>query len=108
MITLNVRAPTVVRDTTMMNQVAVSDPDEPLEPTDNNKGTASTLIVACFDVIGEDGKVTVGDVGGEVLHYGLASSQPQYDVLFDIDDKGAVTISDIGRVVSQFGRRCPV
>ena len=105
-ITLNVRAPTVIADTTMVNNVSVSDPDEPMEPTGNNSASASTLVEACFDVDGEEGVVTIGDIGTIVLHFGQGEEDPEYDLLYDIDDKGAVTISDIGWVVGQFGMTC--
>jgi hypothetical protein len=87
------------------NQVTVADPDEADEPPAGNKASAATTIIACFDV-NDDLRVNIIDIGFMVLYQGVSSSQPQYDLLFDLDGNGAINIIEIGRVLSQSGRRC--
>jgi uncharacterized repeat protein (TIGR01451 family) len=104
-ITINVRAPTVVANTVLNNSASAVDPDEPGDPPGNNSESEATTIVACFDVNG-DNVVSAGDIGTIVEAFGMTTSSPGYSVLLDIDDKGAISGSDIGFVVGQYGRTC--
>lgn len=104
-ITLNVRAPTVLEDTLLTNEVSATDPDEPSDPPDNNSASEPTLMEACFDVTG-NATVTVADIGTIVAVFGLESSDPEYDLLFDFNGNGTITIADVGFVVSHFGQAC--
>jgi uncharacterized repeat protein (TIGR01451 family) len=104
-ITIDLRAPTVIVNTTINNTASAVDPDEPSDPIANNSDSESTLIKACFDVNG-DNVVSAGDIGLVVDGYGLSSGDPSYSALLDIDDKGVISASDIAFVVSQYGRVC--
>jgi uncharacterized repeat protein (TIGR01451 family) len=104
-ITINVRAPTVVVNTTLNNSASAVDPDEPGDPVANNSDGESTLIKACFDV-NNDNVVSAGDIGTVVSAFGATTSDPDYSVLVDIDDKGVISSSDIAFVVGQYGRSC--
>ena len=50
--------------------------------------------------------VNIVDIGLLVVHFGVMSTQPEYDLLYDLDDKNAINITDIGWVVTQFGGSC--
>ncbi len=104
-ITLNVRAPTLLWDEPVTNEATVSDVDEPGDPPGNNSASETTLILACFD-FDDDGVVTIADIFLVVNAFGTVASDPGYDILLDPDDKGAIVISDIFFVVRDFGLAC--
>ena len=100
-ITLNVRAPTVLTAMNLTNQSSVSDPDEPGEPTGNNSSNAVTSIRDCFDVDGNN-LVRIQDILLEIDHYFAEPPSPLYDLLYDFDGSGRVTIQDILVAVAHY------
>jgi uncharacterized repeat protein (TIGR01451 family) len=100
-LTVNVRAPTTLTDIKLSNQSSVSDPDEPGEPVGNNSAGASTEIRACFDVTG-DNFVRIADVITEINHFAASPPSPSYDLLYDYDGSGVITIGDALFAVHHF------
>ncbi len=110
-ITMNVRAPTVLEDTVVTNQVSVSDPDEPEDPPGNNSDSEPTEILSCPDVIGPkagppDGAVSAVDFFKILAVFGLEEGQPGYDLLYDFDGDGAIGAADFFWVLDHFGVEC--
>jgi uncharacterized repeat protein (TIGR01451 family) len=105
-ITLNVRAPTILEDDKLTNYVTVSTSD-PDEPPAGNDASETTQIEACFDVTG-DGKVALfTDIFIMMNQFGLESDDPEYDVIFDFDGNGLIDFFiDIMSVVTHFGDLC--
>jgi uncharacterized repeat protein (TIGR01451 family) len=101
-LTVNVRAPTVLTTMNLQNQSVVADPDEPGEPIGNNSGNATTEIRACFDVANNDNLVRIHDILGVLSHYFAEPPSPLYDLLYDIDGSGRVTVQDILLVVQHY------
>ena len=105
-ITRNVRAPTLLVDQTITNNVTAtaSDPDE--NPAGNN-ASETTDVIACFDVNG-DGIVSLfGDILAVINAHGLEVGDPGYDVIFDFDGNGDISLfGDILPVLLHFGQDC--
>lgn len=101
LITLNVRAPTVVAQQVVNNQALVQDPDEGISVP----ASQTTTIKACFDT-NDDGAVSVADIFNIVHAFASVPGNQNYSILLDLDDKNSITISDIFFVVQQFGMVC--
>lgn len=104
-ITLNVRAPTVIQQTLLTNQVTVSDPDEPEDPPGNNSDSVQTKIIECYDTTGDE-KVRIEDISAVLDHYGFGVGEPGYDILYDIDGNSRILVRDINLVILNYGHDC--
>ena len=104
-ITLNVRAPTTLVDVLLTNQASATVPNEPGENPLNNSDSQGTTIQACADVTG-DGLVRIVDILAVNQRFGTSVGNPNYDVLFDFDGNGSVSIADILYAVQQFAQDC--
>jgi uncharacterized repeat protein (TIGR01451 family) len=104
-ITMTVRAPTVLTDTSLVNSSSVLDPDEPDDPSGNNADTATTLIHACFDVTG-DGKTSGLDFFALFAAFGAVPPGPPYSLLLDLNGDGAISGLDFFPMLSKFGQVC--
>jgi uncharacterized repeat protein (TIGR01451 family) len=104
-ITLNVRAPTVLAQSNIVNNATINDADEPLDPPGNNSSSANTKITACFDVTG-DKAVRIVDINALVERYGLGVGDPGYDLLYDLDGNGRILVADISIMVDHYGENC--
>lgn len=100
-LTVNVRAPTVLTTMNLTNQSSVSDPDEPGEPTGNNSDSAVTEIRACFDVNG-DNLMRIADILIVVDHYFDEPPNPNYDLIYDFDGSLKITVQDILTAVAHY------
>ncbi len=105
-ITLNVRAPTLLDNQTITNNVTAtaSDPDE--NPAGND-ASETTDVKACFDI---DGDLFVGllfDILPLIQHYGFVVGDPEYDVIFDFDGDGTIgLLYDILPIVDNYAQDC--
>jgi uncharacterized repeat protein (TIGR01451 family) len=104
-ITVNVRAPTVMADVLLTNQASASVPNEPGDNPGNNSDSQDTTIEECSDVDG-DGLVRVSDIIAVIQHYGTSVGEPEYDLLFDFDGNGTITVADIIHVVQHYNQDC--
>lgn len=105
-ITLNVRAPTLMEDEAIINNVtaSASDPDE--NPAGND-AAESTLVRACFDITGDLIVDLANDILGIALAHGLMTGDPGWDIILDFDDDGIVTLAnDILPVILHHGQDC--
>lgn len=102
-ITLNVRAPTVLEKTVIENNVSVAASD-PREPAGNNTDSATTSVLDCYDVDG-DLVVTIFDILEVGDHFGETDTTPGYEI-YDFDGNGVVDIFDILAVGPHFGQVC--
>ena len=105
-ITLNVRAPTLLDDQTITNNVTVtaSDPDE--NPAGND-ASETTDLKACFDVNGDLVVDLLFDILSIVNKFGFEVGDPEYDVIFDFDGDGTIgLLFDILPVLQHFGQDC--
>jgi hypothetical protein len=93
-LTVNVRAPTVLTNTNLNNTAVGSVPNEPGEPLGNDTSILATQIRACFDVNG-DNFVRIHDILAEVDHYFASPPSPSYDLLYDFDGNNIVAVQDI-------------
>jgi uncharacterized repeat protein (TIGR01451 family) len=105
-ISLNVRAPTLLGNIQLKNTAAVSVGD-PQDPPGNNFDSEFTDIHVCFDVSG-DGFV---DLANDILimgsKYGLQTGDPGFDVIYDFDGDGEVgLVNDILQVAMNYLATC--
>ena len=105
-ITLNVRAPTLLEDENVKNSVTVSasDPDE--DPVGND-ASESTLVRACFDVTGD----LIVDLPNDILtmmnHVGLSEGDIGYNLIYDFDGDGHISLPfDLLPVLQHFAQDC--
>ncbi len=105
-ITLDVRAPTLLDDQTITNNVtaSASDPDE--NPA-GNTASETTDVKACFDVSG-DGLVDLFfDILGVIGAAGSKVGDPGFDVIYDFDGDGSVDLfTDILPVIANYDQDC--
>jgi uncharacterized repeat protein (TIGR01451 family) len=104
-ITVNVRAPTAVTNISLTNQASATVPGEPGDPTGNNSDNQKTTIQACFDVTG-DSLARVADILAVIYRFSAHTGDPNYDLLFDFNGDGAITVTDILYEVQHFGTDC--
>ncbi len=105
-ITLDVRAPTLMVDQTITNNVtaSASDPDE--NPVGND-ASETTDLKACFDVTGDLVVDLLFDILTVVQHHGEVTGDPGFDVLYDIDGDGTVSLLfDVLPVIQHHGQDC--
>lgn len=105
-ITIDVRAPTLLEDETITNNVTAtaSDPDE--NPAGNDASEA-TLVRACFDVNGDLIVDLTNDILSMVFALGLFEGDVGYDVIFDFDGDGFIGLSnDLLPVLLNFQQDC--
>ncbi len=105
-ITIDVRAPTLLDDETITNNVTAtaSDPDE--DPVGND-ADESTLVRACFDVTGDLIVDLSNDIFGILQKYGLSTGDPGFDIIFDFDEDGFIGLSnDIFPLLNHYMQDC--
>ena len=105
-ITLFVRAPTLLEDQSIINSVTAvsSDPDE--NPAGND-ASESTLLRACFDVDGDTIVDLPNDITLMILHMLIEEGDPDYDVIYDFDGDGFIGLAnDLLSVMLNFGQDC--
>ncbi|MCH8007940.1 MAG: DUF11 domain-containing protein [Chloroflexi bacterium] len=105
-ITINVRAPTLLEDENVINSVTVSasDPDE--NPAGNDASEA-TLVRACFDVTGDLIVDLPNDILGVILVLGLREGDIGYDVIYDFEGDGFIGLpNDLLPVLLHFLQDC--
>ncbi len=105
-ITLNVRAPTLLEDRNIINSVTVtaSDPDE--IPAGND-ASETTLLRACFDIDGDLIVDLANDILTMIESLGLSDSDIEFDVLYDFDGDGFVGLAfDMLPVIQNFTQDC--
>jgi uncharacterized repeat protein (TIGR01451 family) len=105
-ITINVRAPTVLGtgDLSLTNEVTVVDPDENLELSDSE----ATLIQACFDITG-DGAVAFADVLALLVVFGSSITDQQSQeklTIIDFNGDGSISFLDFLQLVQHYGQVC--
>lgn len=105
-ITINVRGPTLLEDTIVINNVTVSasDPDE--LPAGNNASEA-TLVRACFDVTGDLIVDLPNDILTMVQKLSLSEGDAGFDVIYDFDGDGFIGLPfDLLEVLQHFFQDC--
>ena len=105
-ITIDVRAPTLLVDENLKNSVtaSASDPDE--NPAGNNPSEA-TLVRACFDVTGDLFVDLPNDILAMVFALGESEGDVGYDVIFDFDGDGFIGLpNDMLPVLQHYLQDC--
>ena len=103
-ITLNVRAPTVLEKTLITNNVSVS-ADDALEPVGNNTDSFDTSVQDCYDVDG-NAFVNLLDILAVGRHFGEMTDDLGWDPIYDFDGNDVVNLFDILAVGMHFGQVC--
>ncbi|MCH7698264.1 MAG: DUF11 domain-containing protein [Chloroflexi bacterium] len=105
-ITIDVRAPTLIEDQTITNSVTAtaSDPDE--DPVGND-AAESTLVRACFDVTGDLIVDLTNDIFNIIQHFGESTGDPGFDIIYDFDEDGFIGLNnDIFNVLNNYLQDC--
>ncbi len=105
-ITIDVRAPTLIEDQTITNNVTAtaSNPDE--DPVGND-ATESTLVRACFDVTGDLIVDLSNDIFNIIQHFGESTGDPGFDIIYDFDEDGFIGLNnDIFNVLNNWNQDC--
>jgi len=105
-ITLNVRALTILVDTTVKNSVVATVPDPDEDPA-GNTASETTLITACFDVDGDKKVSLFQDIFLVAERFGAEVGDPNYDIIYDFDGSGDISLfNDILTAAEHFGQLC--
>ncbi|MCI0855254.1 MAG: DUF11 domain-containing protein [Chloroflexi bacterium] len=105
-ITINVRAPTLLEDENVINSVTVSASD-PDEIPGGNDASEATLVRACFDVTGD----LIVDLPNDILTMaqvvGLGEGAIGFDVIYDFEGDGFIGLpNDLLPVIQHFQQNC--
>lgn len=111
--TLTVQAGSVPARTTLdfedgtflVNTGLASNPPVPPAVIPATVPSVTIIIARCADYDG-NGMVTLNDIFAVAYQFGMRSTYPDWDPIYDMDENGVITLDDIFITAFQFGRRC--
>ena len=105
-ITINVRAPTLLEDENVINSVTVSASD-PDELPGGNDASEATLVRACFDINGDNIVDLPNDILTMTQVVGLSEGDIGFDVIYDFEGDGFIGLpNDLLPVLQHFQQNC--
>ncbi len=102
---INVQAPYKTADRQTLNSAAVSAANEPPGNAGNNTGTATTFVLGCPDLNG-DNAVNILDFSVASSALGTAAGDPGFNPFADQDNNGEINIFDLSTMAPSLGRTC--